>query len=161
MDASKQKLKNQLTSMRLIYYAMCAPIILFSGVAYFLVNTGALGQPDYSMAPLLQTISIIVVPATLAGGYFVFRSGLSKIEERLLLAEKLQKYFVLLMIRGALFESGFLFCFVATILTRELLFLAAAPVMLFIFILLRPNIDSVVMDLNLSGAEKSLLESCR
>lgn len=156
---SLHAIKNQLASMRLIYYAMAAPIILFSGVIYFLVSTGALGPPDYSIAPALQTAAMIIVPVCLAVGYFAFRSGLGKIDARLQLQDKLKKYFVLLMIRGALFEAGFMFCFVATILTRELLFLSAAPVVLFIFLLLRPNTESISSDLSLIPSDRSKLES--
>jgi hypothetical protein len=48
---------------------------------------------------------------------------------------------------------------VATILTREMLFLAAAPVILFIFLLLRPNVDSMASDMNLSASERAQIES--
>jgi len=152
------QIRTQIASMRMVYYAMTAPIIVFSAVLYFLVETGALGEPDYSLAPLLQTIAMIVIPISLAAGYFVFKSGLGKIEPKIPLADKLRRYFVLLMIRGAILEAGFLFCFVAVILTRELLFLAAAPVILFVFLLLRPNADSIALDLSLSGADKSQVE---
>lgn len=158
MKPVPQDIKNQLASMRLIYYAMSAPIIVFSGIIYFLISTEALGQPDYSMAILLQQIAMITVPVCLAGGYFVFRAGLQKIDNKLPLTQKLQKYFVLLLIRGAIFEAGFLFCFVATILTRELLFLMAAPIILFLFLLLRPNSVSLTTDLKLQPAETKLVE---
>ena len=159
MDKSQQQIRNQLASMRLIYYAMAAPIIVLSAIVYFLLSTGALGQPDYSIAITLQTVAMIVVPACLAGGYFVFRSGLGKIDARLPLTQKLQKYFVLLMIRGAIFEAAFLFCFVATILTREMLFLMSAPIILFVFLLLRPNTVSISSDLGLDGPTRKQLES--
>jgi len=159
MEPSQQKIKNQLASMRLIYYSMTAPIIVLSGVLYFLISAGELGQPDYSMALPLQTAAMIIVPACLAAGYFVFKSGLGKIDSKLPVSEKLQKYFVLLVIRGAMFEAGFMFCFVATILTRELLFLTAAPIIFFLFLLLRPNAESMSSDLGLPPSERSLLES--
>ena len=155
---STNPIRTQVASMRMVYYAMSAPIIVFSAVLYFLVETGALGQPDYSLAPLLQTIAMIAVPLSLAAGYFVFKSGLRKISTTLPLADRLRKYFVLLMIRAAIFEAGFLICFVAVVLTRELLFLTAAPVILFIFLLLRPNAESIALDLNLTGTEKSQVE---
>lgn len=144
--------------MRLVYYAMAAPIIIFSGIAYFLVSTSALGQPDYSLAIVFQQVAMIVVPVCLAAGYFVFKSGVKKIDANLPLKQKLQKYFVLLLIRGAIFEASFLFCFVATLLTKEVLFLAAAPIVLFIFLLLRPNTVSIMSDLELQQADRKLLE---
>jgi len=159
MDKSHEQIRNQLASMRLIYYAMAAPIIVLTTITYFLVSTGALGQPDYSIAITLQTVAMVVVPSCLAGGYFVFRSGLGKIEAKLPLTQKLQKYFVLLMIRSAIFEAGFLFCFVATILTREMLFLMSAPIMLFVFLLLRPNVVAISADLNLDVPTRKILES--
>lgn len=145
--------------MRMVYYAMTAPIIVFSFILYFLIETEALGEPDYSLAPLLQTIAIIVVPLCIGAGYFFFKSGVGKIDPKAPLPEKLRKYFVLLMVRSAVFEGGFFFCFVATVLTRELLFLAAAPVILFIFLLLRPNASSIAMDMNLSPDERSQVEA--
>jgi len=143
--------------MRLIYYAMMAPIIVFSGIVYFLVTTGALGEPDYSIAVLLQQIAMITVPVCLAAGYFVFKSGLQKIEGKLPLDQKLQKYFVLILIRASIFEAAFFFCVVATILTRELLFLTAAPIVLFLFLLLRPNGTSISADLSLPPEESKLV----
>lgn len=159
MRPPEPNIKNQLASMRLIYYSMAAPIIILSGIVYFLVSTGALGQPDYSVAVLLQQVAMITVPVCLATGYFVLRAGLQKIDVKLPLAQKLQKYFVLLLIRGAIFEAAFLFCFIATILTRELLFLMAAPIVLFLFLLLRPNSVSIASDLRLTPAESKLLDS--
>jgi hypothetical protein len=151
-------IRTQLASMRMVYYAMAAPIIIFSAILYFLVETAALGEPDYSLAPLLQTIAMIFVPLSLAVGYFVFKSGLGKIDSNIPLLEKLRKYFVLMMIRSAIFEAAFFFCFVAVVLTRELLFLGVAPIILFIFLLLRPNADTIALDLKLSGKEKSQVE---
>jgi hypothetical protein len=145
--------------MRMVYYAMSAPIILFSAVAYFLIETDALGGPDYSLAPLLQTIAIILVPLCIGAGYFFFKTGVGRVDKKMPLSEKLRKYFALLIVRSAIFEGGFLFCFVATILTREILFLAASPVILFIFLLLRPNADTITSDLNLSASERSQIES--
>jgi hypothetical protein len=152
-------IRAQLASMRMVYYAMAAPIIVFSGILYFLVETAALGAPDYSLAPLLQTIAMIVVPLSLAAGYFVFKAGLKKIDSDIPLQEKLKKYFVLMMIRSAIFEAGFFFCFVSVVLTRELLFLAVAPIILFVFLILRPNANSIALDLTLTGKEKSQVEN--
>jgi len=154
-----QLIRTQIASMRMVYYAMAAPIIIFPAIAYFLIETGALGEPDYSLAPLLQTIAIILVPLCIGAGYFFFRTSAGRVDSKLPLSEKLRRYFAALMVRSAIFEGGFIFCFVATILTREILFLAVAPVLLFIFLLLRPNTESIATDLNLSPSEKSLIES--
>jgi hypothetical protein len=153
------QIRSQVASIRMIYYAMASPIIVLSAIVYFLIETGGLGTPDYSLAPLLQTIAVILVPLCIGAGYFFFKSSVGRIETRLPLTEKLKKYFVLLIVRSAIFEGAFLFCFVATILTREILFLAAAPVILFIFLLLRPNSDSMAADMNLSASERAQIES--
>jgi hypothetical protein len=156
---SALQIRSQVASIRMIYYAMAAPIIVLSAIVYFLIETGGLGLPDYSLAPLLQTIAVILVPLCIGAGYFFFKSSVGRIETRLPLTERLKKYFVLLIVRSAIFEGAFLFCFVATILTREMLFLAAAPVILFIFLLLRPNSDSMAADMNLSASERAQIES--
>ena len=158
---SPQQLRNQVASIRMVYYAMTAPIIVFSAIVYFLTETGALGEADYSLAPVLQTIAIIIVPLCIGAGYFFFRTSVGRIGTDIPLSERLKKYFAALIVRSAIFEGGFIFCFIATILTREMLFLAAAPVLLFIFLLLRPNTDSIATDLNLSPGERNQIESDR
>jgi len=86
-------IRTQLASMRMVYYAMAAPIIIFSAILYFLVETAALGEPDYSLAPLLQTIAMIFVPLSLAVGYFAFKSGLGKIDSNIPLQQYSKRLF--------------------------------------------------------------------
>jgi hypothetical protein len=131
---------------------------LVLGVAsYALVATGTLGKPDYTLALTLQEIALLLIPFSMGVGYFLFRYMLSQLDPKLPLEEKVKKYFSYALIRGALFEIGFLFCCVAALITSVQLFLWIAPVVFLVFLLVRPTPEAMTTDMRLSQSDSSKL----
>lgn len=141
--------------IRTIYWALALGQIMVGVVSYVLISTGTLGPPDYTLALLFQEVALILVPVLMAAGYFIFRFQLSKIDMKLSLDEKLKKYFSLVIVRGALFEAAFLYCCVAALTTRVMLFLWMAPVVFIVFLMVRPSVPAITNDLQLSPDESN------
>jgi hypothetical protein len=151
-------IKNTLRTQQIIYGAQATVLFVFGAVVYYLITSGTLGKADYSMALTFQTIILVLVPASIAAGYFLFKSMVARVDKKLSLHEKLKKHFSLVIVRNALLEVPGLFCCVAAFLTVDTLFLAGVPVILFVFLLLRPTTHSMALDLNLNPSEARQLE---
>jgi hypothetical protein len=134
----------------MVYWAMAVGQLILGVVSYVLISTGTLGTPDYSLAMTFQKIALIFIPLMMAAGYFLFKYQLSRVDLKIPLEDKLKRYFTLILVRGALFELAFFYCCVAALTTRVSLFLWIAPVVFFIFLLLRPTPEGITVDLQLS-----------
>jgi hypothetical protein len=60
-------------------------------------------------------------------------------------------------VRAALLEGPALLAIVAFYLTKDLLFMGVAIVLIFIFAFLRPTASGVIQDLELSGEEREVV----
>lgn len=150
----------QLKSLKMIYWAMAISQLFFGVAVYVITTIGFLGSPDYDMAIVMQKVALIFVPATMAMGYFVFKYMLSKLDPRMPLEEKIKKYFSMVLVRAALFEAAFFYCGVAALISNVQLFLWIAPVVFFVFLLMRPTPESMTNDMQLSPADsRKLTES--
>lgn len=145
----------QLKSIKMVYWAMAVAQVILGTASYVLVATNMLGEPDYTLAITFQQVALIFVPLMMAIGYFLFRYQLSRIDPKLPLETKLKRYFALILVRAALFEFAFFFCCVATLVTHVLLFLWIAPVVFFVFLLLRPTPEGISADLQLSPGDSN------
>ena len=155
--ALQSNIPGQLKSFTLMYWAMALGQLIFGVVSYVLVSTGVLGAPDYSLAMTFQKIAVVFVPGMMAAGYFLFRYRLSQLDARQPLEVRLKRYFGLILVRAALFELAFLYCCVAAIVTRVQLFLWIAPVVFFVFLLLRPTPQGIASDLQLNPGDANKL----
>lgn len=151
-------IKNMVRTQQIIYMAQATVLFLFGAVVYYLVTSGSLGKPDYTNAVVFQTIIVVLVPVSIAAGYFIFKYMAQRIDRKMPLAEKLKKHLSLIIIRNALLEVPGLFCCVAAFLTVDILFLAGVPVILLVFLVLRPTPDTMAVDLQLNANEKKQLE---
>jgi hypothetical protein len=157
MNSVDQNLAGQMRTMKVVYWAMAMVQVFFGVAVYVIISMGMMGKPDYDLALTLQKTLLIFVPTAMAIGYFLFRYQLSKVDRKLPLGEKVKKYFALVLIRAALFEAAFFFCGVAALITGVQLFLWIAPVVFFVFLLLRPSPDGVATDLELTPADRNKL----
>lgn len=155
MDAN---IKKMVQTQQVIYLAQATVLFLFGAVVYYLITSGSLGKPDYTNAVIFQTIIVVLVPVSIAAGYFIFRYMAARIDKKATLPDKLKKHLSLVIIRNALLEVPGLFCCVAAFLTVDILFLAGVPVILLVFLLLRPTPDTMAVDLQLNAQEKKQLE---
>jgi hypothetical protein len=136
---------------------MAVAQVLLGTISYVLIVTGTLGKADYTLALVLQEIALLLIPLSMAVGYFLFRYMLSRLDRQLPLEEKVKKYFSFTLIRGALFEIGFLFCCAAALITKVELFLWIAPIVFLVFLLVRPTPEGMTTDMQLSQADSSKL----
>jgi hypothetical protein len=141
----------------MVYWAMGVVQLIFGVAVYAIVSMGMTGPPNYDLALTLQKIMLIFIPASMAIGYFLFRYLLSKVDKSLPLIQKFKRYFSLILIRAAFFEAAFFFCGVAALITNVLMFLWIAPVVFFVFLLLRPTPEGTAADLELSPADSNML----
>jgi len=155
--AVSTNIAGQLKSFKTVYWAMAVSQVILGTACYVLISTGMLGKPDYSLALMLQKVALILIPSMMALGYFLFKYQLSRLDPKLPLDDKLKRYLALVLVRGALFEFAFLFCCVAALVTNVLLFLWIAPVVFFVFLLLRPVPEGIATDLQLSQADSNKL----
>lgn len=152
-------IKKMLQNQRLIYWASPGMLFVFGMVVYYLINNGSLGKADYSLAVLFQMIILVLVPASFAAAYFIFKMAVQKIDKKQPLRQKLNRYFTLVIVRSAILEAPGLFCCVAAFLTHEVLFLAAVPIILFVFNILRPTPATIAEELGLSPSEKKEVDA--
>jgi hypothetical protein len=147
----------QMRSMKLVYWAMSLVQVVFGVTVYVIISMSMLGAPNYDMALTFQKILLIFVPASMAMGYFLFRYMLSRLDKSVPLLEKVRRYFSFVLIRAAFFEAAFIFCGVAALVTQVIVFLWIAPVIFFVFLLLRPTPEGMAADLQLSPADRNKL----
>ena len=147
-------LTKQFKTFQAIYWIMAAGQLVVGMACYFLITTGTLGAADYTMAVMLQEVALIFIPVCMATGYFLFRYLLQKIDPKSTLEEKLKKYSVFIIVRGAFFEAAFLYCCVASLITHVDLFLYMAPIVFLLFLLLRPALEAMCNDLQLTESDR-------
>lgn len=141
--------------MMMVYWALAIGQVVVGAVSYVLISQEILGAPDYNLAITFQKVALIFVPAAMAAGYFIFRFQLSKVDPGLPLDQKLKQYFSFVVVRAALFEAAFLFCCVAGLASRVILFLYMAPIVFLVFLLLRPTTAGIANDLQLSPSDSN------
>ncbi len=150
-------LPGQLRSMKMVYWAMSLVQVVFGVAVYAIISLDMTNKPDYDFAMVLQKVLLFFVPAAMAVGYFLFRYMLSKLDKSIPLMLRVKKYFSFILIRAAFFEVAFFFCGVAALITHVMLFLWIAPVIFFVFLLLRPTPEGIAADLELSPADRNKL----
>lgn len=151
--------QSMLRAMNLIYFALVAMMSAFALVVFFLNTTGIIRQegPDYTLE--LRYLLFVVTPLGLFAGYFLFKRLLLTVPTTATVNQKLLKYQQALLIRSACFEFPGLVAGVAAILSKDNSFLLFTAMVVVLFLLFRPSIATITIDLNLTQNERSQLES--
>ncbi len=150
--------KSILTTLNIIYFSIAATMAAFALVALY-INTMGNIAPDPQMASTFRYVLFALMPIGLATGYFVFKQLMQSVSPALTLREKLAKYQIALLVRSACFEIPGLFGAVATMTTGDNTFLLATAIIIVLFILLRPSVYSISIDLWLSKKETETLKN--
>jgi hypothetical protein len=100
-----------------------------------------------------------VVPVGMSISYVVFKTVLKTIKPEMTLSTKLQYYQNAVLIRAAGFEMPGMFGSVVAFITSNVSFLLFTAVIIVLFLLFRPTIDSITNDLQLTATERNELES--
>lgn len=157
MEAKKATPKSRLQTMTILHAATVMPIVIFLGVAYFLTD-----QEDFSDDSDLSKMLLIFVPIIAIIGFtigtFIFRKQLVKIRKLEHLKDKQLQYQTISIMQYALLEGPGLFAAVAYFMTGDLIFAGIAVVIIVLLLMNRPTKFKIVSDLELSQADKTLLD---
>lgn len=152
--------KKILTSINLIYFAL---ILVMAGFAVFVfvwIYTGQEMAPvEAEFESLLRILVIAIVPVGMGIGYVAFKAGLKGVTSDMPLPSKLQRYQNAILIRCAGFEMPGMFASVVAFITGNESFLLFTAVMVVLFLLFRPTVNSISNDLQLSTRESMELEN--
>jgi hypothetical protein len=143
-------------TLNIIFAAQMLTLLIFSGVLMWL-NSSEQVLPVEDVGQIFHYIVPIITITTLAASYMVFKMMIGKINPSLDLKQKLPKYQVAVIVRSALLELPGLLAAVAALITGDMLFLLASLLVIFLFLMVRPTPFRIAEDLNLSAAERNLL----
>lgn len=147
-----------LRTMNLIYFTMVGILTAFALVVFIQNTIGIiiLVGPDLSLE--FRYLLFTITPLSLFIGYILFKKQLTTPVSATLI-QKLKKYNQAILIRSACFEFPGLVAGLAAILSKDNSFLLFTALIAVLYLLYRPTINSITIDLNLSQPERSQLES--
>lgn len=151
--------KAKLAAFTIIYFALPMMLTLFAGVTLFLNYSGqSAPEVDADLAQLMRYALIVLTPAGVAAGYYIYKQQLLAIDAKSTLGEKINKLQGAILIKAGCVELPGLAGTVATMLTRDNSFLLFTAVIIVVFLFWRPTPEKVAEDLQLSMMERSELE---
>lgn len=151
-----QTSKKYFRSLSLIHYALLAGKVVFAGFALYL-NYGkiqsvtSLNELFIYMVPLIALVAVLL-------SQLIYRQQSTKLKTYNTLVPKMTEYQRIFVIRLALIEGATLFAIVVYMMTVEAIFIAIAVLLIVYFVLLRPSIAKIAMDLELNASDKMKLE---
>jgi hypothetical protein len=148
--------RNYRLTLNIIFTAQMCALLIFSGILLWLNSNGQI-SPVENIGDFFHYIVPLVTIASFAAVYIVFKMMVRKINTSVELKEKLPKYQVAVIVRSALLELPGLLAAVAALLTGEMYFLLVSLVVILLFLIVRPTPFRIAEDLNLSAAERILL----
>jgi hypothetical protein len=158
MPARLQTSKEYFTQLTLIYAPLLIVQVAFGGIAYYLVSTGQF-PTDPSMTGTLKLVALLVVSFGVLASAFVSKAQFKAIKQKTSLPDKMKAYRPALLIKWALLETPGMFCIVCFLLTGSFVILGLAGPSVIMLIIYRPTASGAGMDLELSPAEKTLVEN--
>ena len=158
MAIQKQTSKQYFRSITILYLGLLIGQLAFSAITLYL-NLGLLFQPDDSLRDVFIYIVPIIVVNGFVTGQLIYRNRLKKIKNYNSLASKMGEYRGAMIIRLAMLEGASLFAIIVYLLTADLIFIAMSGLIIAYFIILRPTIDKISMDLELNSTERMKIEN--
>jgi hypothetical protein len=141
---------------KIIHLALLGGQLMFA-VLMFMTNRSTTILTDTS------DLFLIVAPAIALGSFiasvFLYNQQITAAASRTSLSSKLTSYQTALIIRCALLEGASLFNIVCYFVTGNFLFLLVSFIIMIYFITVRPTINKVAEELNLTYEHKAELES--
>jgi hypothetical protein len=158
MSTLKQTSKQYFKSLSILYFGLLIGQIVFSAITLYL-NLELNFQADDSLSGIFIYIVPIFVVNGFVTGHLIFKSRLKKIKTYDTLTAKMGDYRGIAIIRFAMLEGASLFAIIIYLVTADLIFMAMAGLIVLYFIIIKPTVDSVSMDLELDPTEKAKLEN--
>jgi hypothetical protein len=153
-----QTSKVYFTQLAIIYAPLLLAQVAFGGISYYLVSTGQF-PTDPSMTNTFKLVALLVLSMGMLASVFVSKAQFKAIKQKTSLPDKMKAYRPALLIKWALLETPSLFCIVCFLLTGSFVILGMAGASLIMLIIYRPTASGACMDLELTPAEKTLVEN--
>ena len=159
MTKKPQTSKEYFNTLIIIYYVLIGGQLLFGFVSLVLHQSETFDPAIKE----LRDIFIFVVPFFVLGGLLgsniMFKYQLKVCKSKPDLMEKMTCYRSALIIRYALLEGPSFFSIVVYLLTRDMLFLGMAGVIILIFLSIKPAISKAVIDLELNTSDSQAINN--
>jgi len=149
--------QKHLQTLQTIHIAMLMGQVMLALALFFLRNEIIVDEQNTEFASTFKLVVPVIALGGLLGGFFVFKMLVSKARGAGDVFAKLAMYRSAFLVRAALLEGSALLAIVAFYLTKDLLFMGVAIVLIFIFAFLRPTASGVIQDLELSGEEREVV----
>ena len=153
----QQTTQQYFKALTVLHFALISGLVFFIVIAYFIERTGA-----FAGDKILGDIFKYMVPALaficMAAGNMLYKKRVNDIKNKSSLAEKLNAYRAIFILRDALLEGPALFAIIAYLLCGKLELLGVAVLLLLIFIIIRPAKDKLIKELELSSDETAIIE---
>lgn len=158
-----QTSKQYFSLLTLLHAALLGVQVLVAIVFYYITSTGNSALAGDASAQDLDDIFQFIVPAFVVVSYIgssvLVKSQLKALQAKTSLREKLDGYVTVLLMRFALLEFPSLFAMVCFFLTSNYVYLGLAGLIMVVFLTHRPTLYRMVDDLQLTAAERSVLEN--
>ena len=143
-------------SLSILHATLIIGLLAFAGISIYLNTTikpiaQDLIVPFLVIAPLLAISGILV-------GYYIANIRLKSIKSKSTLAEKLQDYKGVLILKYASIEGPAMFCIVAYLLTADYKLLGIGFIIFLFLFMNKPSKFRAISDLELTGSERDRLE---
>lgn len=148
---------NYFRLLNVLYLAMIGGVVVFTGVAYYLVKTGFAGAPE--LTSILQYVVPVFAFAAVFAAHFIFNMLMRQAIALPLLATKLERYRIAFVIRAAMIEGAGLFSTVAYLQTGDIQFLVLTAAVVAIYFVKRPSPADCVSSLQLQGREAEQVQA--
>jgi hypothetical protein len=158
MTIQKQTSKQYFRSITILYFGLLIGQVAFAAITLYL-NLGLLFQPDDSLRDIFIYIVPIFVVNGFVTGHLIYKSRLKKIKNYSSLTSKMGEYRSAMIIRFAMLEGASLFAIIVYLLTADLIFMAMTGLIVAYFIILKPTVDKITMDLELNSTERLKIEN--
>jgi divalent metal cation (Fe/Co/Zn/Cd) transporter len=144
--------------LTILHYALITGVLLFALIAFALQSLNMFGENEELRNVFLYIVPLVALGGVI-GGSMMYKKQVNEIKNKNSLAEKLEAYRAIFIMRDALLEGPSLFAIIAYLLTGEILFLALTGSLVAIFILVRPSKDKLAKDLELSSDEMNIINN--
>ncbi len=156
-----QTSKEYFTLLTILHAGFLGAQLIFAAVVYYVNSTSRITSVEEAdnLNKLFQFIIPAFILASYIGGSIMVKTQLKTLKAKPALADKLQGYRALVLMRLALLEVPSLFSIVCFVLTSNYLYLGLAALIMIVFLLNRPTLYRTVNDLELTPMDRTLLEN--
>jgi|WetSurMetagenome_2_1015567.scaffolds.fasta_scaffold429425_1 hypothetical protein len=156
MNEKPQTSKEFFISLQIIFWALIAGQLMFTLIVIFLrANQFVAGTEE--LGKIFSVIVPLLCVSGIGTGWWLSRQRIEAAKARGSLAEKLNDYRSILIIRWALLEGPIMFAIISYLLTGNYIFLGITGLMILVFLYFRPSRQKAGKDLQLNPYEEETI----